>query len=100
MMHSIRHVRSAYNPNLKYRILITMQDRRNRIHRSLTEQIRATFGEGIFGTVIETDTKLRESAVAGLPITHYKNQTRSACQYNALAEELIEHVQENPSQPA
>lgn len=94
MMHAIRRVRSQYNPGLIYRILITMQDRRNRIHRNLTDQIRSTFGEGLFETTIETDTKLRESAVAGLPITHYKTQTRSALQYDALAQELIQYVQE------
>jgi chromosome partitioning protein len=100
MMSSIRRVRSLYNPRLVYRILLTMQDRRNRIHRNLGEQIQATFHDGIFQTVIETDTKLRESAVAGLPITHYRSSSRSAQQYDALAQELIEHVQENDPQPA
>ena len=77
-----------------------MHDRRNRIHRNLHEQIRATFGEGLFETIIDVDTKLRESAVAGIPITHYKPQTRSAQQYSALAEELIQHVQEKIAKPA
>lgn len=94
MMLTIRRVRNTHNPNLVYRILITMLDRRNRIHRNLSEQIRATFGDGLLQTAIETDTKLRESAVAGLPITHYRGQTRSALQYDALAEELIQHVEE------
>ncbi len=100
MMPVIRQVRQHYNPDLVYRILITMHDRRNRIHCSLREQIRATFGEGLFDTIIDIDTKLRESVVAGLPITHYKPQTRSALQYNALAVELIQHVQETVAKPA
>jgi chromosome partitioning protein len=94
MMQAIRKVRAQSNPGLVYRILITMQDKRNRIHRNLSEQIRATFGEGLFKTIIETDTKLRESAIAGMPITYYRSQSRSALQYDALAQELIEHVQE------
>ena len=100
MMSTIRRLRSEHNPRLIYRILITMHDRRNRIHRNLNEQIRATFGEGLFETIIEIDTKLRESAVAGIPITHYKPQTRSALQYSALAEELIQYVQEKNAKPA
>jgi chromosome partitioning protein len=94
MMSAIRRVRSQGNPSLLYRILITMHDRRNRVHRNLSEQLRATFGEGVFQTVIDVDTKLRESTIAGLPITHYNLKTRSTGQYQALAQELIQYVQE------
>jgi chromosome partitioning protein len=94
MMLLIREVRSTYNPNLIYRILITMLDKRNRIHRSLTDQIRMTFGNGLLNTIIETDTKIRESSLVGLPITIYNNRTRSALQYSALAQELIEYVKQ------
>jgi len=92
MMATIRQVRSQHNPDLVYRILITMHDRRNRIHRDVGEQIRASFGSGVFETMIEIDTKLRESAVEGLPIMYHKSQSRSALQYVALAQELIQYV--------
>ena len=82
------------NPNLVYHILITMMDRRNRIHRTLLEQLRTTFGEGLFNTVIEVDTKLRESTVAGQPITSYYPKTRSSMQYRELAEEIIRNAKE------
>jgi chromosome partitioning protein len=92
MTAAIRQVRSQQNPNLIYRILITIFDRRNRIHREVSEQIRNAFGDGVFQTVIEIDTKLRESAIEGLPITHRKSQSRSALQYDALAQELMAYV--------
>jgi chromosome partitioning protein len=92
MTAAIRQVRNHHNPDLVYRILITLSDRRNRIHREVGEQIRSTFGEGVFQTIIEVDTKLRESAVEGLPITHHKSQSRSALQYDALAQELLAYV--------
>ncbi len=100
MMTAIRRVRSLYNPGLQYRILVTMQDRRNRIHRNLCEQIRLTFGEGVFETVIEVDTKLRESSIAGVPVNYYKSSTRGAQQYDLLAEELIANVEKTNPQPA
>lgn len=100
MMIGIRRVRQFVNPRLIYRILITMQDRRNRIHRHLTEQIRLTFGDGLFNTPIQVDTQLRECSVVGLPITHYKPRSRSAEQYRALAQELLQHVQRKVPQPA
>jgi chromosome partitioning protein len=92
MMATVRQVRSQYNPNLVYRILITMFDQRNRIHREVRQQIRDTFGGGTFETEIGIDTKLRESAVEGIPITHYRSRSRSAQQYDALAQELIQYV--------
>jgi chromosome partitioning protein len=94
LMSAIRRVRNQTNSNLAYFILITMMDRRNRIHRTLYEQLQVTFGEGLLKTVIEVDTKLRESTVAGLPITHYFPKSRSAAQYYALAQELVEHVEQ------
>jgi chromosome partitioning protein len=94
LMAAIRRVRGQTNPNLAYYILITMLDRRNRIHRTMYEQLLATFGEGLLKTVIEVDTKLRESTVAGLPISHYFPRSRSAGQYCALAQELVENVEQ------
>jgi chromosome partitioning protein len=100
VLAGIRRIRTQNNPNLTYRVLITMMDRRNRIHNTLNDQIRNTFGDGVFEICIETDTKLRESTVVGLPITHYYPRSRSAQQYRALAQELIEHVKSKAAQPA
>jgi len=100
MMGAVRRIRKEVNASLAYRILVTMMDRRNRTHRSIHEQLVATFGEGVFGTVIELDTKLRESSIAGQPITHYKPNSRGSLQYRVLAEELIEYAKETSQQPA
>lgn len=94
LMATIRRIRGHINPNLAYYILITMMDRRNRIHRTLFEQLQVTFGDGLLKTVIEVDTKLRESTVAGLPISFYFPRSRSASQYSALAQELVEYVEQ------
>jgi len=100
VLATIRRVRSQNNPALSYRILITMMDRRNKIHRTLNDQLRATFAEGVYQTVIEVDTKLRESTVIGSPITQCYPSSRSALQYRALAQEIIQNVQEKDQQPA
>lgn len=100
MMNMVRRVRSQGNALLTYRLLLTMYDRRNRIHRTLSEQLRLTFGSGVLETVIETDTRLRESPIAGLPIIYHAPKSRSALQYRALAQEIIAYVKETNSQPA
>lgn len=99
MMALVRRVRAQGNPQLTYRLLLTMFDRRNRIHRTLGEQLRLTFGSGVLDTVIEIDTKLRESPIAGLPIIYHSPKSRAALQYRALAQELLTYVKETTSQP-
>lgn len=98
MMTMIRNIRDLDNPNLAYRIVVTMLDKRNRTHRNIHEQLRTTFGEGVFNTVIEIDTKLRESPMAGMPITQYKTGARGSTQYRVLAQELMEYVKEKESE--
>ena len=94
MMTLIRRIREEDNPGLAYRILVTMLDKRNRTHRNINEQLRTTFGEGVFNTLIEVDTKLRESSIVGMPITRYKPSARSSMQYRVLAQELMEYAKE------
>lgn len=96
----VHQVRKQNNPDLIYKILITMLDQRNRIHRRMSEQLRTAFNQFMFGTMIGIDTKLRESAVAALPITHYRSKCRSAYQYRTLAQEIMQYVHQTTAQPA
>jgi chromosome partitioning protein len=100
MMTVIRQIRTEDNPKLAYRVLVTLLDLRNRTHRDIREQLERTFGIGLFKTVIEIDTKLRESPILGLPITQYKSSSRGALQYRNLAEELIQYVEQTNSEAA
>jgi len=99
MMSLIRKIRDESNANLAYKILITLYDRRNRAHRDIQTQLEKTFGEGLFKTIIEVDTKLRESPIIGLPINIFKSTSRGSLQYRNLAEELIIYVEEKNSNP-
>jgi chromosome partitioning protein len=89
---NINQIRQETNPNLSYRILITMLDTRNRIHAILKDQIQIAFKGQTFNTVIGIDTKLRESSVAGLPINFFNSKCRSTLQYRLVAEEIIQNV--------
>jgi chromosome partitioning protein len=101
VLELVGRVRATSNPNLSYRILVTMFDRRNRVHRTILEQLRSAFAGAVLETTIEVDTKLRESPVFGQPITTYAPRSRAAAQYRALAEELSVYVQrQKTAQPA
>nr|HID12666.1 ParA family protein [Anaerolineae bacterium] len=82
-------VRRKTNPRLAYRLLVTMFDVRNKVHRLILEQLHARFSSVLFQTFVQVDTRLRESPALGLPITRYAPRTRASRQYRALAEELM-----------
>ncbi len=84
----IRQVRANYNPGLRYRILVTMFDRRGKLHTQLYKKLRQHYGEALFNTVIGFDSKLRSSQIAGQPITTFAPKTRAARQYRELAREV------------
>jgi chromosome partitioning protein len=94
MLNLIRAIRQRSNPELRYRLVLTMLDRRNGVHRSLHEQIRMAFSEALFETYIETDTRLRESPAFGVPITLYAPTSRGSDQYRELAQELRQYAHE------
>lgn len=87
----IQYTQEKINPRLKHRVLVTMYDRRNKICRVTLEQMQGKLKSVIFETIIEVDTKLRESPVFGQPVTLYAPTTRGAEQYRALAKELLNH---------
>jgi chromosome partitioning protein len=92
VLELVRLVREKTNPMLAYRVLITMFDRRNKISHMVREQLERVLSDALLGTIIEVDTKLRESPLRCLPITSYAPRTRAARQYVALAKELMNHV--------
>jgi chromosome partitioning protein len=86
-----RMVQEKTNPRLIYQVLVTMYDRRNRISQLMLERMQLEMRPALFETIIEIDTKLRESPAFGKPITLYAPNTRGAQQYRALAQEVINH---------
>ncbi len=90
-MKMIQQIREKMNPWLTYRVLVTMFDRRNKICRVILDQMRRGLNNTLFDTIIEIDTKLRESPVFGQPITLYAPKTRGSEQYRDLAKELIDY---------
>jgi chromosome partitioning protein len=92
MMAQIKEIREKYNPNLTYRLLMTQFDGRNKIHRTMSDHLHQVFGLGVFQSIIEMDTKLRESQIAGLPIIFHSPKSRAAMQYRALSQEIITYA--------
>jgi chromosome partitioning protein len=91
VIEMVKQVREKCNPRLSYRALVTLYDRRNKINQVIYTQLQRGLNGVLFKTMIEVDTKLKESPVFGQPVTLYAPNTRGTAQYRALARELVEH---------
>jgi len=88
----VRLVNRNSNPDLRYRLLVTMFDQRNRISHIILEQLKKAYDAALFNTLIPIDVRLRESPIFGKPITQYAPTARGALGYRALAAELMAHA--------
>jgi chromosome partitioning protein len=82
-------VRRNSNPDIEYRLLVTLYDRRTRLSKMILERFRQNYCQVLFDTVIPVDVKVRESPLFGRPVTQYATRARSAQGYRALARELM-----------
>jgi chromosome partitioning protein len=82
-------LRSRLNPDLQYRLLVTLFDGRTRLSKLFLDQFRQKYDGLLFDTVIPLDVKLRESPMFGRPVNLYASSARGAQEYRALAGELL-----------
>lgn len=79
------------NPSLAIGgIVCTLVDKRTNLSQVVEQQIRRTYGDLVFQTVIPMNTKLAEAPAAGTPIATYAPESPGARAYRTLAEE-VEH---------
>jgi len=70
-------------------LLLTFVDKTTLLSRQVEKQMREYFGDLVFDTVIHKSVRLAEAPSTGQPIFTYAPESRSATEYRALAEEVI-----------
>ena len=70
-------------------LLLTFVDKTTLLSRQTQKQMREYFGDLVFDTVIHRSVRLAEAPSTGEPIFTYAPESRSAVEYRALAEEII-----------
>ena len=82
------------NSNLKTRVavmgaLLTMYDRKSRLHRAVAKEIRRKFPGYVFEAVIPKNISLAEAPSYGKTILQYAPYSHGAKAYRQLAEEIL-----------
>jgi len=91
LLNTIKIIKSKLNPALEIEgFLITMYDSRLRVANQIYEEIKRTFRDLVFTTVIQRNVKVVEASSFGKPILLYDADSKGSANHMLLAQEIIE----------
>ena len=95
LTNTVDAIRKTWNPTLDIMgVLLTMYDKRNSLTRAVEEEIRNTFGERAFKTVIPRNVRVSEAPSHGKPALFYDFNSPGAQAYLRVATEVIERTEQ------
>jgi chromosome partitioning protein len=89
LIATLNLVRDNLNPALAIKgVVLTMYDARTNLSADVAAEVRSHLGTAVFETMIPRSVRLSEAPSFGLPIALYRDDSRGAIAYQALAAEL------------
>ena len=76
-------------------VVFTMYDARTNLSLQVVENVKSNLKQTIYKTIIPRNVRLAEAPSHGMPINVYDTRSAGAESYRLLAEEVIEHVEED-----
>ena len=90
LQDTIRLVQQQLNPRLELEgILLSMYDQRLRLANLVVEQVRETYGDQAFRTIIHRNARISEAPNMHLPVVMINAGSRGAVNFLNLAEEFL-----------
>ena len=90
LLNTIKIVQNRLNTKLEIEgILLTMYDARLRLSNQVVEEVRSHFGELVFETIIQRNTRLSEAPSFGVSVIMHDANSRGAINYLNLAREVL-----------
>ena len=87
---TIDRIKKRLNPKLHIAgVVLTMVDRRMTLSQQVEADVRAHYGELVFGTTIPRNVRIAEAPSHGMPVLIYDNACAGAQAYILLASEFI-----------
>ena len=96
LLNTVKLVKQSSNPQLEIEgILLTMIDKRNNLSRQVEQDIRQTFGNLVFETMIPRNIKISEAPSYGKPALIYDMHCSGSIAYMKLVREIIKKSENN-----
>jgi chromosome partitioning protein len=91
MMETLELMRERCNKPILVRVLPTLYDTRTKLAREVLSELRTKFRDYLMESTVNFNTKLKEAASFGQPITEYDPGSRGYKDFVNLARELMGH---------
>src|SRR5687767_74827 len=91
MMDTLELLRDKCGKDVAIRVLPTLYDTRTKLAREVLSELRAKFRDYLMESTVNFNTKLKEAASFGQPITEYDPGSRGYKDFVNLARELMGH---------
>lgn len=96
LIHTINLVKRRLNPDLELEgVVFTMFDARTNLSLQVVENVKNNLKQNIYKSIIPRNVRLAEAPSHGLPINLYDPKSAGAEGYRDLADEVIEHCEDN-----
>ena len=91
MMETLEVLRERCDKDILIRVLPTLYDTRTKLAREVLSELRSKFRDYLMESTVNFNTKLKEAASFGQPITEYDPGSRGYKDFVNLARELMGH---------
>src|SRR5687768_8715389 len=91
MMDTLELLRDKCGKDVAIRVLPTLYDTRTKLAREVLSELRSKFRDYLMESTVNFNTKLKEAASFGQPITEYDPGSRGYKDFVNLARELMGH---------
>ena len=89
LIATLNLIRDNLNPTLAIKgVVLTMYDGRTNLSADVAAEVRNHLGSAVFDTIVPRSVRLSEAPSFGLPIALYRDDSRGALAYAAVAAEL------------
>ena len=75
--------------NVSVRVLASMYDIRTKMAREILAELRSHFGDRMFKTVVNFNTRIKEASSFGQPINEYDPASKGQQDFRMLAQEVV-----------
>jgi chromosome partitioning protein len=91
MMETLEEMKDRCGKDILIRVLPTLYDTRTKLAREVLSELRTKFKQYLMESTVNFNTKLKEAASFGQPITEYDPGSRGYKDFVNLARELMGH---------
>ena len=88
-LETLQVISNRTGRGLNVKVLASMYDIRTKMAREILGELRSLFSDKMFKTTVNFNTKIKEAASFGQPISEYDPSSKGQVDFHELAEEIV-----------